>query len=89
MTAASDAALLLASNVVRPASYCLCRMAASKQAKSQKVRMRQFVVRLAQPGLYDRLLRYSLRRSREEGRRVPMTSLSREAFEEYLDRRNA
>jgi hypothetical protein len=45
---------------------------------------RQFVVRLEQPGLYDGLLDRSLKRSKEEGRRVPMTTLAREAIEAYL-----
>ncbi len=62
---------------------------AARAATKQKKRQRQFVVRLEQPGLYDRLLRYSLNRSKVEGRRIPMTSLAREALIEFLDRRAA
>ena len=66
-------------------------MEAKKQVEAEngtqrkKVRKRQFVVRLDQPGTYDKLLDRSLERSREEGRRVPMTAVAREAIEAYLD----
>jgi hypothetical protein len=61
--------------------------AAAKQGvvERTKVVLRQFVVRLEQPGLYDRLFDASLRRSREEGRHVPMTDIAREAIEKHLD----
>lgn len=56
---------------------------AARQTKNPR-KLRQFVVRLEQPGLYDRLLNRSLRLSREEGRRVPMTEIAKQAIEEFL-----
>src|ERR1043166_6818604 len=76
--------------VVRLRPYSAC-MEAKKQVEAEngtqrkKVRKRQFVVRLDQPGTYDKLLDRSLERCREEGRRVPMTAVAREAIEAYLD----
>jgi len=61
-------------------------MAVKQQTIAVATRLRQFVVRLEQPGLYDRLLRASNIRSEEEGRKVAMTEIAREAIEEKLDR---
>jgi hypothetical protein len=46
--------------------------------------LRQFVVRLEQPGLYDKLRDEAYKRSKKEGRQVPMTELVREAVKTYL-----
>lgn len=54
-------------------------MAAKKQPKR-----REFVIRLEQPGIYDKLFNESIRRTRAEGRRVAMTEIVREALEVHL-----
>jgi len=60
-------------------------MAAVQHKSRKKTRkLREFVVRLEQPGLYDRLYNESIRRTRKEGRRVAMTEIVREAIEEHL-----
>lgn len=69
-------------SAVRRGIYRLASMAAKR-----KPRRRQFVVRLDQDGgddLYSRLLNRSLKLSRSEGRRVPMTEIARRAIEAYL-----
>lgn len=50
-------------------------------------KQREFVVRLDSPGLYDQLYRESVKRSRVEQRRVPMTELTREALDRFLNPR--
>lgn len=55
-------------------------------ATAEPVRHREFVVRLESPGLYDDLYDESVTRTKENGRRVPMTELCREALEQYLAR---
>jgi predicted transcriptional regulator len=60
-------------------------MAATETRRRRtKPRLREFVVRLEQPGLYDRLFNESIKRTRAEGRRVPMTELMRNALDAYL-----
>lgn len=59
------------------------KTAAKPRRRSRKL-LRQVVVRLEQPGPYDRLLHESNRRTRKEGRRVPMTQIMREALDQYL-----
>lgn len=54
---------------------------------TQQPRLRQFVVRLEQPGLYDELLAESLDESHREGRKVPMTDIARDAIANELERR--
>jgi hypothetical protein len=54
-----------------------------KRVKKQ----REFVIRLDSPGLYDQLYRESVKRSRAEQRRVPMTEITREALDRYLNPR--
>lgn len=49
---------------------------------------REFVVRLDQGGgdrLYDKLQSESYKRSKREGRRVPMTEIAREAIAAHLN----
>ena len=46
--------------------------------------LRQFVVRLEQPGLYDKLRDEAYKRSKREGRQVAMTELARDAIRDYL-----
>ena len=46
--------------------------------------LRQFVVRLEQPGLYDKLKDEAYKRSKREGRQVAMTELVRDAIRDYL-----
>jgi hypothetical protein len=54
--------------------------------KGRKARkQREFVIRLDSPGLYDQLFRESVKRSRQEQRRVPMTEITREALDRYLN----
>lgn len=63
-------------------------MAALEQESAPKRRpkvQREFVIRLDSPGLYDQLFRESVKRSRNEQRRVPMTEIVREALDRYLN----
>jgi hypothetical protein len=57
----------------------------TKPKKRRK--QREFVIRLDSPGLYDQLFRESVKRSRNEQRRVPMTEIAREALDRYLNPR--
>lgn len=59
--------------------------AAAKPKRKRK--QREFVVRLDSPGLYDQLFRESVKRSRQEQRRVAMTELTREALDRFLNPR--
>jgi hypothetical protein len=53
-------------------------------ARRKPVKLRQFVIRLEQPGIYDKLRDEAYKRSKREGRRVPMTELTRLALIDYL-----
>lgn len=58
---------------------------ATEKAPKRKRKQREFVIRLDSPGLYDQLFRESVKRSRQEQRRVPMTEITREALDRYLN----
>lgn len=61
-------------------------MAAVEDIKRRKPRkQREFVIRLDSPGLYDQLFRESVKRSKAEQRRVPMTEITREALDRHLN----
>jgi len=51
---------------------------------SKTKQLRQFVVRLEQPGLYDKLRDEAYKRSKREGRQVAMTEIVREAVRNHL-----
>lgn len=53
--------------------------------KRRTRKQREFVIRLDSPGLYDQLYRESVKRSKQEQRRVPMTEITREALDRYLN----
>lgn len=55
------------------------------EPKRKKRKQREFVIRLDSPGLYDQLFRESVRRSKSEQRRVPMTEITREALDRHLN----
>ena len=55
-----------------------------KRARKAR-KQREFVIRLDSPGLYDQLFRESVRRSKAEQRRVPMTEITREALDRHLN----
>ena len=50
----------------------------------ETITLREFVVRLEQPGLYDRLFDKSVEMTKDKGRRVPMTEIVRVALEKHL-----
>ena len=54
-----------------------------RRRKQRKTR--EFVIRLDSPGLYDQLFRESVKRSKAEQRRVPMTEITREALDRHLN----
>lgn len=58
---------------------------AAKPRPRVVTRLRQFVVRLEQPGLYTRLLSASLRLSEREGRHIHMTEIAREGIENRVE----
>lgn len=60
-------------------------MAAVENKKRKQRKQREFVIRLDSPGLYDQLFRESVKRSKAEQRRVPMTEITREALDRYLN----
>lgn len=55
-----------------------------KRVRKPKIVLRQFVVRLESPGVYDKLRDEAFRRSKREGRRVPMTEIVRDAIIQHL-----
>ena len=59
-------------------------MAVTAERKRTR-KTREFVIRLDSPGLYDQLYRESVKRSKAEQRRVPMTEITREALDRYLN----
>lgn len=56
---------------------------AAALAKKVTSRLRQFCVRLEQPGVYDDLALVAHHRSSVEMKQVPMTDVAREAIERY------
>lgn len=56
-----------------------------RPSTKRKRKQREFVIRLDSPGLYDQLFRESVKRSKAEQRRVPMTEITREALDRYLN----
>ena len=60
-------------------------MTATEARPKRKRKQREFVIRLDSPGLYDQLFRESVKRSKAEQRRVPMTEITREALDRHLN----
>jgi hypothetical protein len=60
-------------------------MAAVETPKKRGRKQREFVIRLDSPGLYDQLFKESVKRSKAEQRRVPMTEITREALDRHLN----